>query len=303
MIYTLTLNPSIDYLVNIENFQSNKVNRVSEDIKFPGGKGINVSRVLKNFDVDTVCLGFIGGFTGEFIENHLKNTSISTDFIKVSGDSRINVKIKSNSETEINGAGPIISDEHLEKLFEKLRLLKANDILVLAGSIQKSLPNDLYLKIQQEVLKNKVKVVVDTSGKALIEAVKNKPFLIKPNNHEIEEIFNCKISSEKELINYGKKLVEMGAENLIISLAGDGALLITSNKVFKGTAPKGIVKNSVGAGDSLVAGFLAEYIKEENILNAFKVGIATGSASAFSTDLCEKSYAMELIGQVAIIEI
>lgn len=303
MIYTLTLNPSIDYLVNIENFQSNKVNRVSEDIKFPGGKGINVSRVLKNFDVDTVCLGFIGGFTGEFIENHLKNTSISTDFIKVSGDSRINVKIKSNSETEINGAGPIISDEHLEKLFEKLRLLKANDILVLAGSIQKSLPNDLYLKIQQEVLKNKVKVVVDTSGKALIEAVKNKPFLIKPNNHEIEEIFNCKISSEKELINYGKKLVEMGAENLIISLAGDGALLITSNKVFKGTAPKGIVKNSVGAGDSLVAGFLAEYIKEENILNAFKVGIATGSASAFSTDLCEKSYAMELIGEINITEI
>ncbi len=300
MIYTLTLNPSIDYVIEVPNLELGIVNRTSKDIKFPGGKGINVSRILSSQSTENIALGFLGGFTGEFIDNKLKSYGITTDFIKISGDSRINVKVKSNEETEINGAGPNISKENLEDLFEKLDKLKENDILVLAGSIPATLPKDLYLQIQKRVCNNKVKVVVDTSGKALLEAIKNKPFLIKPNNHEIEEIFNVKINSEQALISYGKKLVELGSENVIISLAGDGALLINKNGIFKGNAPKGEVKNSVGAGDSLVGGFLAEYIKTNDILMSFKNGIASGSASAFSLDLANYDFVKELLPLIQI---
>ena len=301
MIYTLTLNPSIDYVVNVNNLTLGKINRTLEDIKFPGGNGINVSRILSNQHVSNVALGFIGGFTGEFVEKSLKDLNIHTDFIKVSGDTRINVKVKSNTETEINGAGPKITDSELQSLFNKLSELKTNDILVLAGNIQNTLPSTLYSKIQNLVSKNGVKVVVDTSGNALLEAVKNKPFLIKPNNHEIEEIFNVKINNTDELIIYGKKLNEMGAENVIISLAGDGALLICSQGVFFGNAPKGEVKNSVGAGDSLVGGFLAEYSKSSDLLKAFKNGIASGSASAFSLDLCEEEFVKKLLPIINIV--
>lgn len=295
MIYTLTLNPSIDYIVHVDNLELGKVNRTSHDEKFPGGKGINVSRVLSNLGVSNVSFGFIGGFTGDYIENTLKNLGINTDFIKVSQDTRINVKLKSNEETEINGAGPEIAKEDLNKLLLKFDSLKEGDILVLAGSIQKTLPKDLYLKIQKQVSKKGVKVVVDTSGEALIEAIKNKPFLIKPNNHEIEEVFNVKINTLDELVQYGKKLVDMGAENVIISMAGDGALLITSEGVFIGNAPKGEVKNSVGAGDSLVGGFLAKYSETKDIIKSFKNGIASGSASAFSMDLCTKEDVEKLL--------
>ncbi|WP_300350982.1 1-phosphofructokinase [Clostridium sp.] len=300
MIYTLTLNPSIDYVIEVPNLELGIVNRTSKDIKFPGGKGINVSRILSSQSTENIALGFLGGFTGEFIDNKLKSYGITTDFIKISGDSRINVKVKSNEETEINGAGPNISKENLDNLFEKLDKLKENDILVLAGSIPATLPKDLYLQIQKRVCNNKVKVVVDTSGKALLEAIKNKPFLIKPNNHEIEEIFNVKLNSEQALISYGKKLVELGSENVIISLAGDGALLINKNGIFKGNAPKGEVKNSVGAGDSLVGGFLAEYIKTNDILMSFKNGIASGSASAFSLDLANYDFVKELLPLIQI---
>lgn len=285
MIYTLTLNPSIDYVIDVENLELGKVNRTSKDFKFPGGKGINVSRILGNQKIDNISLGFLGGFTGKFIEDNLNALRVKTEFIKVKGDSRINVKIKSNEETEINGAGPMITSEELDSLFNRLDQLVEGDILVLAGSIPSTLPKDLYLQIQKRVSKKNVKVVVDTSGKALLEAIKNKPFLIKPNNHEIEEIFDVKINSEKELIKYGKDLVSLGAENVIISMAGDGALLITKDGVFKGNAPKGEVKNSVGAGDSLVGGFLAKYVETKDLITSFKNGIASGSASAFSLDL------------------
>lgn len=295
MIYTLTLNPSIDYIVHVDNLETGKVNRTTMDTKFPGGKGINVSRVLSNLGVENVALGFLGGFTGKFIEDSLHDLGINTDFVKVAGDTRINVKVKSNKETEINGAGPDISETELSTLLNKLSALKSGDILVLAGSIQKTLPSDLYLKIQREVASHGAKVVVDTSGEALVEAIKNKPFLIKPNNHEIEEIFNVKIESRDELVAYGKKLVDMGAENVIISMAGDGALLICSEGVFFGNAPKGEVKNSVGAGDSLVGGFLAKYYETQDLLKSFKNGIASGSVSAFSMDLCTKEDVEKLL--------
>lgn len=300
MIYTLTLNPSIDYIVHVDNLETGKVNRTSMDTKFPGGKGINVSRVLSNLGVENVALGFLGGFTGKFIEDSLQELGINTDFVKVAGDTRINVKVKSNKETEINGAGPDINEAELTTLLNKLSNLKTGDILVLAGSIQKTLPSDLYLRIQREVASHGAKVVVDTSGEALVEAIKNKPFLIKPNNHEIEEIFNVKINSRDELIAYGKKLMDMGAENVIISMAGDGALLICSEGVFFGNAPKGEVKNSVGAGDSLVGGFLAKYYETQDLLKSFKNGIASGSASAFSMDLCTKEDVEKLLPVINI---
>lgn len=300
MIYTLTLNPSIDYIISLNSVELGKVNRCTKTFKFPGGKGINVSRVLKNSGTDSVALGFVGGFTGEFINLTLNNLGIHTDFIKVKEDSRINVKIKSVDETDINADGPYIEKETLNLLLNKLNKLKDDDILVLAGKIQSSLPNNLYSKIQDIANKNNVKVVVDTSGKALLESVKNKPFLIKPNNFEIEEAFNIKIKDRNELIDYGKKLNTMGAENVIISLAGDGALLINNYGVFFGNAPKGEVKNSVGAGDSLVAGFLHEYSKSKNILDSFKRGIATGSASAFSLDLCDNNFVLELLPQIKL---
>lgn len=300
MIYTLTLNPSIDYIISLNSVELGKVNRCTKTFKFPGGKGINVSRVLKNSGTDSVALGFVGGFTGEFINLTLNNLGIHTDFIKVKEDSRINVKIKSVDETDINADGPYIEKEALNLLFDKLNKLKDDDILVLAGKIQSSLPDNLYSKIQEIVNKNNVKVVVDTSGKALLESVKKKPFLIKPNNFEIEEAFNIKIKDKNELIDYGKKLNTMGAENVIISLAGDGALLINNSGVFFGNAPKGEVKNSVGAGDSLVAGFLHEYSKSKNILDSFKRGIATGSASAFSLDLCDNNFVLELLPQIKL---
>lgn len=300
MIYTLTLNPSIDYIISLNSVELGKVNRCTKTFKFPGGKGINVSRVLKNSGTDSVALGFVGGFTGEFINLTLNNLGIHTDFIKIKEDSRINVKIKSVDETDINADGPYIEKEALNLLLDKLNKLKDDDILVLAGKIQSSLPDNLYSEIQDIANKNNVKVVVDTSGKALLESVKKKPFLIKPNNFEIEEAFNIKIKDRNELIDYGKKLNTMGAENVIISLAGDGALLINNSGVFFGNAPKGEVKNSVGAGDSLVAGFLHEYSKSKNILDSFKRGIATGSASAFSLDLCDNNFVLELLPQIKL---
>lgn len=300
MIYTLTLNPSIDYIIEVDNLSLGLVNRTSMDVKFPGGKGINVSRVLSNLGIQNRALGYLGGLTGEYIESCLKSLKVDCDFIKVSEDSRINVKIKSNEETEINASGPTISLDKFNELMNKLSSLDKNDILVLAGSVQSSLPSDIYLKIQ-ELLKDKgVKIVVDTSGNALLEAVKKKPFLIKPNQHEIEEIFNVSISNEKELIQYGHKLIKLGAENVIISMAGDGALLISKEGVFKGNAPKGTVKNSVGAGDSLVGGFVAEYSLSSDIIKAFKNGIASGSASAFSMDLCTKEEVTNLLPMIKI---
>lgn len=300
MIYTLTLNPSIDYVVSLNSLELGSVNRCNKTFKFAGGKGINVSRVLQSAGTKSVALGFVGGFTGEFIISTLNDLGIDTDFIKIKEDSRINVKVKAIEETDINADGPHIDTKSLDLLLDKLKELGAKDILVLAGKIQSSLPDNLYSTIQDILNKNRVKVIVDTSGKALLESVKKNPFLIKPNNFEIEEAFNVKIKNRNELIDYGKKLNEMGAENVIISLAGDGALLIRNDGVFFGNAPKGEVKNSVGAGDSLVGGFLHEYSKSQNILEAFKRGIATGSASAFSIDLCENDFVLELLPQIQI---
>jgi len=300
MIYTITFNPSIDYIVEVENFKIGDVNRVQRDHKYPGGKGINVSRVLNNMGIKSKALGFIGGFTGNYVKDFLKNEGVDTGFITVEGDTRINVKLKSNEETEINGAGPNISDDDLKKMFEKIDALSADDFLVLAGNVQKTLPRDIYSKIQERCLDNKVKVVVDTTGEVLMATLKYNPFLIKPNNFELGEIFDVQIETKDEIIHYANKLMEKGVQNVIISMAGDGAILLCDEGVYHALPPKGIVKNSVGAGDSLIGGFLASYSQNSNIVEAFRWGSACGSATAFSHDLCKKEDVEMLLEKVKI---
>lgn len=300
MIYTVTLNPSIDYIVNVEDFQIDRINRMTSDHKFAGGKGINVSRVLKRLDVNSIAFGFIGGFTGDFIENVLKTENVLSDFVKVAGDSRINIKLKSQYETEINGQGPNISTQNVNEFFKKLEQVERGDYLILAGSIPSSLPTDLYEKIAKWGNEKGINIVVDASGKVLLDVVKHKPFFIKPNHHELGELFDVNISTVEEAIPYGQKLIKLGAKNVGISLAGMGAVLITETDLFVSNVPKGKVINSVGAGDSLVAGFIGTYVKTNDKEIAFKTAVATGSATAFSSDLTNREKINELIDQVMI---
>ena len=302
MIYTVTLNPSIDYVINLKSLNIGQINRVNSENVYPGGKGINVSRVLKTLGYDNVATGFISGFTGDFIINSLCELDVKSDFIKLNnGFTRINVKIKSNEETEINGGGPHISDEKLKELFDKLSYLKEDDILILAGSIPSTLSEDLYEKIIKHVENNKVKVVVDATKNLLLNVLKYNPFLIKPNNHELEEIFNVKLDNLNDITTYAKKLQEMGARNVLVSMGKDGALLITENgQVLISNAPNGRVKNSVGAGDSMVAGFICGYLNSNSYEEALKLGSASGSATAFSSDLAKKELIHELIKEIKV---
>ena len=287
MIYTITFNPALDYIVNLDEFKEGLVNRTKNESIFPGGKGINVSIVLNNLGVKNKALGYIAGFTGEEIERSLKEYGCETDFIRLKeGNSRINVKIKADKESEINGNGPKINEEEIEEIYIKLCELKNNDILVLAGSIPSTLPNNIYEKIMEKLGHNDVKIIVDATGEILLNTLKFKPFLIKPNHHELQEIFNVKLDNDEDIIKYAKKLRTMGAQNVIVSMADRGAILVDkSNEVIKMEAPSGIVKNSVGAGDSMVAGFIFGYLKNKKIQEAFKLGVITGSASAFSQGL------------------
>lgn len=300
MIYTITFNPALDYIVKMEEFNLGHVNRSNNEFVYAGGKGINVSIVLNNLEVKSKALGFIAGFTGEEIERRVRDFGCDTEFIKLKeGMSRINVKIKADVESEINGGGPDISSEALEELYKKLDTLTAGDILVLAGSIPKTMPTDVYERIMERLQEKDVKFIVDTTGESLLKVLKYNPFLIKPNHHELGELFGVKINNKEEVIEYAKKLKDMGAQNVIISMAGDGAVLIDSNGgVTTSNVPKGVVKNSVGAGDSMVAGFIAGYLNSGKIEDGFKLGVATGSASAFSEGLATKDYVYELLEQV-----
>jgi 1-phosphofructokinase len=297
MIYTVTFNPSLDYIVTVDSFRVGVVNRTVSEKILPGGKGINVSIVLKNLGIDSVALGFVAGFTGSQIENDIKKFGCNTDFICIeNGLSRINVKLKSNEESEINGQGPFIGEADLQKMFHKIDALSDGDILVLAGSIPNTLPEDIYEKILSRIREKNIKVVVDATRDLLFNVLKYHPFLIKPNKHELSELFGIKLKNDEEIIYYAKKLQEQGAQNVLISMAGEGAIFITeSGKFYKSAAPKGTVRNSVGAGDSMVAGFLAGYLQNEDFSEAFKMGIAAGSASAFSEELATKSQVLELL--------
>ncbi|AWC29303.1 MULTISPECIES: 1-phosphofructokinase [Bacillus cereus group] len=300
MIYTVTLNPSIDYVVQVEPFMLGTVNRAEKDMKFPGGKGINVSRVLHRLGVQNIALGFTGGFTGEFIKSVLKSEDINTDFVQVDGDSRINVKIKGKEETELNGQGPMITEEQFQQLMKKFEKMRAGDFVVLAGSIPSSIPKNFYEQIAMYGEERGIQVVVDTSGSALKHVMKNNPFLLKPNHYELGELFGKELSTVEDILPYGKKLIAQGVQNVIVSMAGEGALLFTNDGVYEATVPKGQVVNSVGAGDSLVAGFVGIYEQTKDIIKAFQYGVATGSATAFSADLCTKDKVETLLSQVIV---
>jgi 1-phosphofructokinase len=300
MIYTITFNPALDYIVRVEDFKLGEVNRTSYEEVYAGGKGINVSIVLENLGVENKALGYIAGFTGDEIERKVKSFGCKTDFIKLkSGMSRINVKLKSNEESEINGQGPNITDDDLEELYEKLDLLNKGDILVLAGSIPVTLPKNIYEIIMNRLSHKGIRFIVDATGELLLNVLKYEPFLIKPNHYELADLFNATIKTEEDIIIYAKKLREMGARNVLISRAGDGAIFITENNdVIKSEVPNGKLINSVGAGDSMVGGFIAGYLKSESLEEAFKMGVATGSASAFSEALATKEKVYELLSQI-----
>lgn len=300
MINTITLNPSLDYIVKVNNFKVDELNRSVGEQIYAGGKGINVSIVLKNLGVENTALGYVAGFTGDEILRQIKEHDVDCDFVKLeNGLSRINVKLKSDGETEINGSGPDITEEDLKSLYGKISNLGKGDFLILSGSIPKSIPDDIYENIMKALLYSGVEFIVDATKDLLLNVLKYRPFLIKPNHHELAEMFNVEIKGDEDIIKYAKKLQEMGAKNVLISMAGDGAILITENgEALKRDVPKGTLKNSVGAGDSMVAGFLAGYLKNHDIKEAFKMGVATGSASAFSEELATEKEVNELLAKM-----
>lgn len=290
MVYTITFNPALDYIMQVPECITGEVNRTRSEKIMAGGKGINVSVVLNNMGVENTALGFVAGFTGGEIERILADMGCSTDFIRLeSGFSRINVKIKSETETEINGQGPDISEDDLSKLLSRLGDLSDGDTLVMAGSIPRFVKNTVYCDIMEKLQDKKLNIIVDATGDLLVNVLKYKPFLVKPNNHELGEIFGKELSTKYEVMEYAKKLRDMGARNVLVSMAGEGAVFVgEKGEEYASDAPEGTLVNSTGAGDSMVAGFIAGYMENKDTLTAFKMGMAAGSASAFSENLASR---------------
>ena len=300
MIYTVTLNPSIDYIVRLDQVQVGSVNRMDSDDKFAGGKGINVSRVLKRLDVPNTATGFIGGFTGKFITDTLAEEEIETRFVQVAEDTRINVKIKADQETEINGTGPNVEPEQLEELKAILSSLTAEDTVVFAGSSAKNLGNVIYKDLIALTRQTGAQVVCDFEGQTLIDSLEFNPQLVKPNNHELGAIFGVTLTELPEIERYAKEILAKGAQNVIISMAGDGALLVSPSGTYFAKPIKGQVKNSVGAGDSMVAGFTGKLATTGDVIEAFKWGVACGTATTFSDDLATADYIKETYEKVEV---
>ncbi|TMN23210.1 1-phosphofructokinase [Lentibacillus cibarius] len=294
MIYTCTITPSIDYTTYLPTFRTGDLNRTEHVAYYPGGKGINVSRVLSRLRADTTALGFVGGFTGGYIETFLQNEGILTDFVHTSETTRINVKIKADEETEINGPGPVLEERLQAQLFSKLQSLQQGDTFVLAGRIPNSIPDAFLDKVGELCQSRGVHFVVDTSGPRLKKLAKQQPFLMKPNQEELGEMFDTTIHDRHEAHACAEQLVAQGITNVIVSMGGAGALFVNSETAVAAVAPEGHVQNTVGAGDSVVAGFLAFYEKGASVKDAFQFGVACGSATAFSTDLCERQQAEAL---------
>lgn len=302
VIYTVTFNPSLDYIVSVKDFRPGMTNRTSSELMLAGGKGINVSIVLGNLGIKSTALGFIAGFTGDEIVRRLHNGGINSEFIKINdGISRINIKLKSIDGTEINGQGPHIDSSHIEQLMNRLRRLESGDVLVLAGSIPAGISDNIYKDIM-DMLKDKgVQIVVDATSRLLTNVLEYNPFFIKPNQHELGDIFNVTLNTQEEVIPYALELKKMGAVNVCVSMGGKGAILVADDgNVYKAKSPDGILKNSVGAGDSLVAGFLSGWIEKKDYEYAFRKGVATGSASAFSERLATVREVNMLIDKVVI---
>lgn len=303
MIYTVTFNPSLDYVVSVEEFSSGKMNRTTSETIYPAGKGINVSMVLSQLGVDNTALGFVAGFTGEELKRSLQEKGIITDFIQIeNGTTRINVKLRTKNmiepesetflhqETEINGQGPVVSETDLMKLMDRISKMTENDFLIVSGSVSRGVPQNVYADIVKLCIEKNVRVVIDASSALLWNALEYKPFLIKPNHHELGDIFNRNIESHEEILFYAKELQNRGARNVLVSMGDAGAVLVAEDgQVYEMEAPKGQVLNSVGAGDSMVAGFVAEYLSSHDYEKALKLGIAAGSATAFSEGLATRA--------------
>lgn len=297
MIYTVTLNPSIDYIVRLSKLTNGITNRTDSEEFYFGGKGINVSLVLAELDLDSTALGFVAGFTGDAIEAGIRNDRITTDFIKLrEGISRINVKIKAGEETEINAQGPHINPDELDRLMLKLDHIQSGDTLILAGSIPNTLPDDTYEMMLERIKDRDIRIVVDATKKLLVNSLKYKPFLIKPNRQELSEIFDVEVKSEEDTVKYAKELQKMGARNVLISLGGEGAMLVDeTGEVHKAGVLKEKVINTVGSGDSMVAGFVAGFEKEKSYPYALKLGSVCGNATAFLPGLATKAKIEELL--------
>lgn len=300
MIYTLTLNPAIDYYMSMENFQLGSLNSLEEGYTLPGGKGINVSKVLKNFSVESKALGFVGGFTGDYIKKHLNEYEIENDFIELQENTRINIKLKTkDSETEIAGKSPTISKENVEELLKKFEEIKKDDVVILSGSVPNSISKSIYADIIK-LLPKDCKVILDTRGLHFVEGLKEGVFLTKPNNHELEEFFNRKLNNIEEIIQAGKDLQALGSKNVLISLGKDGSILITEKEVYIGNAPQGKLISSVGAGDSMVAGVVYGIAKGMTLEGSYKYGIASGSSTAFSEGLTTFEGMNSLLNKIEI---
>ncbi len=290
MIYTVTFNPSLDYIVSVDDFKIGLTNRTSSELLLPGGKGINVSTVLMNLGIESTALGFIAGFTGEEVVRRLEKMGVKNGFIQIEeGFTRINLKLKSIDGMEINGMGPAIGEEKVQLLMDKLDTLGEGDVLFLSGSIPASMPDDAYQKIMERLDGRGVQIAVDATKDLLLNVLPYHPFLIKPNNHELGEIFGVELKTRESVVPYAKKLQEKGAVNVLVSMAGEGAVLVAEDgSVYETPAPKGKLVNGVGAGDSMVAGFMAGYMEKQDYKHAFHMGVASGSASAFSENLATK---------------
>lgn len=302
MIYTLTLNPSIDYVIKIDQFSDGETLRSNAEEKYPGGKGIMVSKLLKNLGENSINIGFLGGFTGDFIRKKLNDLGIEEDFTNIEDDSRINVKLKYETETEINAQGPQITEEEIEEFLNYLDQLQEDDFVIISGSIPKSLGDDFYRVIVNLLEMNNVRFALDTSGKKLFKLSSYKPFLVKPNKKELEEIFEDKIDSDEKIVKYARKLIDQGAENVIVSLGKDGSIFVDNSVIYKAKPIEGKLINSVGSGDSMVAGYIFGYMKGLSKFDSYKLAASCGSATAFSPDIAEKELINEIFKKVEVEE-
>ncbi|WP_333589691.1 1-phosphofructokinase [Ligilactobacillus acidipiscis] len=302
MIYTVTVNPAIDYIVQLKELTLGEVNRMDYDNKLPGGKGINVSRILKELGLDNTALGFLGGFTGEFVDDSLQELGLRTNFTRIAADTRINVKIKAQTETEINGQGPQITAAEVAAFSQQFEQLTPADTVIFAGSLVPSLSADFYSDLIKIIRSKGAQFVIDTTGESLLKTLPEQPLVVKPNNHELADLFGVELNSIADIVKYARKLLELGAQHVLVSMAADGGLMVTQDKVYRSKAPKGTVINSVGAGDSMIAGFTGTFARTKDPQEAFKYGLACGSATTFSEDLATREKIAEILPQIKITE-
>lgn len=299
MIYTITTNPAIDYILRFDKFEDGATIRASEDEKYPGGKGIMASKILYNLGEKSVNLGFVGGFIGEYIANSIRDLGLDENFVRIKENSRINVKLKYDKETEINAKGPKISKEEVQKFFDSLKEIEKGDVIVISGSLPYSLDSDFYKKV---IEKTEADFTIDIADKKLLDYLAYKPLLVKPNEEELGKIFETEINDDN-LVQYARKLNELGAKNVIVSLGGKGSIFVDKNKAYRAKPIHGKLVNSVGAGDSMVGGFVYGMVNKLEKIDAYKLAVACGTATAFSPDIADRDMINQILSEVEVEEI